>query len=229
MAAGGRPLNIEKGCPVWTGRRRGEEFCDMQQTDVRPAVTIPENLNSNLEFLVIKQCAPTLANLKSAGLFSTPFEDREAFRAEVRRLDSCLRQKNVRLTILRERRNRALVYCYRPCRLQRDMAREDTCRFLEANGYCCEELGIMLARLSLRLCEEGCFPHEIGLFLGYPFADVMGFICHKGQNYKCCADWKVYGDEEGCRALFDAYKACREDFIARWRAGESIYRLTLSA
>lgn len=182
-----------------------------------------------LEYQIVKQCAPTLADLKSAGLFSTSYDDLESFKDEIRAIDRRLREKEVRLRLLRAGEGRALVYCYRPCRLRKDMACSETCRFLEAHGYCLKELGITLAQLSLRLRRAGDFPHEIGLFLGYPYQDVLGFICHKGQNYKCSADWKVYGNEEECRALFAAYRACREDYLARWQAGESLYRLTQKA
>ncbi len=39
------------------------------------------------------------------------------------------------------------------------------------------------------------FPHEIGIFLGYPLKDVVGFMGY--GNYKFCKTryWKVYGDE----------------------------------
>lgn len=184
-------------------------------------------LKDCLEFQLIKQCAPTLANLKSAGLFAISYEDLSVFRGQAEALDALLAPKNVRLRIMRARKGRALVYCYRPCRLRKDMRSEEACSFLRENGYCPEELGEMLAKLSLKLCGTEHFPHEIGLFLGYPPADVLGFICHKGQNYKCCADWKVYANEEECLKLFEAYRRCREEYLARWQKGESIYRLTV--
>ena len=31
--------------------------------------------------------------------------------------------------------------------------------------------------------EKGAFPHEIGLLLGYPVEDVLGFIRYQGKNY----------------------------------------------
>ena len=39
------------------------------------------------------------------------------------------------------------------------------------------------------------FPHEIGIFLGYPLKDVVGFMGY--GNYKFCKTryWRVYGDE----------------------------------
>ena len=42
-----------------------------------------------------------------------------------------------------------------------------------------------LRQLSNRLCLEHDFPHEIGIFLGYPLEDVVGFIENQGKNYTC--------------------------------------------
>ena len=55
----------------------------------------------------------------------------------------------------------------------------------------------------------GCsFPHEIGLFLGYPFDDVMGFIENRGENFLCSGCWKVYAKERDALACFCSYKDC---------------------
>jgi hypothetical protein len=59
----------------------------------------------------------------------------------------------------------------------------------------------MLARLQRRFLNEG-FPHEIGLFLGYPPEDVRGFIFNKGQNFICCRYWKVYHNAERAMEMF---------------------------
>ena len=48
----------------------------------------------------------------------------------------------------------------------------------------------MLRQLSRRLCCEADFPHEIGVFLGYPLTDVVGFIENQGRNFTCCGCWK---------------------------------------
>ena len=50
-----------------------------------------------------------------------------------------------------------------------------------------------------RLRRESDFPHEVGLFLGYPPRDVEGFIREKARRAKCTGAWKVYGDEEAAR------------------------------
>ncbi|MDR1902212.1 MAG: DUF3793 family protein [Treponema sp.] len=59
------------------------------------------------------------------------------------------------------------------------------------------------------------FPHEIGFFLGYPIDDVLGFVKHKGQNYKLCGYWKVYGNIETAKNNFYCYELCRK-YMSAW-------------
>jgi hypothetical protein len=54
------------------------------------------------------------------------------------------------------------------------------------------------------------FPHEVGLFLGYPPDDVLGFMKHKGQNYKLNGCWKVYGNVDKAKTDFRCYEVCRQ-------------------
>ena len=67
---------------------------------------------------------------------------------------------------------------------------------------------------KLRILEEriscGSFPHEIGIFLGYPVDDVLGFIENKGANYLFCGFWKVYSNPRKAKRAFDEYVHCRD-------------------
>lgn len=75
------------------------------------------------------------------------------------------------------------------------LARPDVQRCFAKFGYSkLTTLGEYLMRLSKRLNENGDFPHEIGLFLGYPVKDVEGFIENKGENFLLCGCWKVYSN-----------------------------------
>jgi len=67
-----------------------------------------------------------------------------------------------------------------------------------------------VARLVCRFRESSEFPHEVGLFLSYPPEDVKGFINHCAGGFKCAGLWKVYGDEEKARSLFEKYRKCTE-------------------
>ncbi|MDR0596658.1 MAG: DUF3793 family protein [Clostridiales Family XIII bacterium] len=57
--------------------------------------------------------------------------------------------------------------------------------------------------LRSRFSDAGTgFPHEVGVFLGYPTEDVRGFIENKGRNCVFCYYWKVYHDLERAQEIF---------------------------
>ena len=103
------------------------------------------------------------------------------------------------------------------------------CTLLNNCGYECQEADCCIRKLQERFFENDCFPHEVGLFLGYPLDDVTGFIEQKGKNYKCCGIWKVYGDEEQTRILFRKLKKCSEIYRRLFADGRSILQLTVAA
>ena len=55
------------------------------------------------------------------------------------------------------------------------------------------------------------FPHEIGVFLGYPLDDVIGFIEHK--PYYLVGDWKVYQNVNEAKKQFDVFKQAKEQML----------------
>ncbi len=76
--------------------------------------------------------------------------------------------------------------------------------------------------------ERGDFPHEIGLFLSYLPEDVLGFICNGACNHKCVGCWKVYGDEQAARSIFEKYEMCSKIYSRQWQQGKSIEQLTVA-
>ena len=98
--------------------------------------------------------------------------------------------------------------------------------FLARQGYGADQdCQGLLRQLSRRLCLEREFPHEIGVFLGYPLEDVVGFIENRGRNYTCCGCWKAYGDPEAARRRFDQYRRCTAVWKERFRRGAAITQL----
>ena len=177
--------------------------------------------------MLIQHCAPTLAGLKTANLFSCPYNSDQELRAALHRLNRCLRGKGLRILPLRRRNGRALIYVYRPAFLQRDLARKDAGRLLRQHGYCGGQNRCLL-RLMQRLSEDREFPHEIGLFLGYPPEDVCGFIENKAGGCKCVGCWKVYGDEETAKQTFTRYQKCTEAYQLFWERGISLETLAVT-
>lgn len=176
------------------------------------------------EELIVRHCAPTLANLKTGSLFVCPITDRPSFFSSLRSLNELLVPKGLRALPLRIREYSALIYLYRPSRLKKDLEDPAAIKILQDHGYSC--YGKCLPKLIERVRASEEFPHEIGLFLGYPPEDVQGFLDHR--PCKCSGCWKVYGDENKAKKTFDLYKKCERVYCQQLAQGIDIKRLTVA-
>jgi hypothetical protein len=161
-------------------------------------------------------------------MFSSAYESREEMREAICKWNRKLRSKGIRILPLRYKDGVALIYFYRPSMLSKDMKNKDACRMLSELGYDLSSCERRIAQLIERLSEDSEFPHEIGLFLGYPPEDVSGFIENRACGCKCVGCWKVYGDREKAEKTFLRYKKCTRIYRDQWINGKSIKRLTVT-
>ena len=83
-----------------------------------------------------------------------------------------------------------------------------------------------LSREELETTQgESTFPHEIGLVLGYPPADVAGFIAQKGAGYLACGGWKAYSEPQSALETFQRNRRCTEEFQALYAQGAPLEAL----
>lgn len=54
---------------------------------------------------------------------------------------------------------------------------------------------------------KGEFPHEIGVFLGYPLGDVCGFL-RDPDGCILCGAWKVYENVGEAARTFERFRRC---------------------
>ena len=195
-------------------------------------------MERNFETVMIEQCAPTLAGLKPANLFRLECRDRAALYARVEGWNAALNPKGVRLLVLKECPHTCcyLVYVYRAPKLRAELSRPETRAFLSQEGYRLPgtETGpagcaALLEQLAEHLEASGQFPHEIGVFLGYPLGDVLGFIQNQGKNFTCCGCWKAYGDPAAAQRIFDQFQKCTAIYLRLFHSGRPIARLTVAA
>ncbi len=181
-----------------------------------------------MESQLIAHCSPTLASIKTGSLFSYAFASQIDLERRLRRCNRELGPKGVRVEALRVCEQRALIYVYRRTHLQADLLRGEAQLLLGSLGYPCGDADACLRLLRQRL-DQGCgFPHEIGLFLGYPPADVAGFMANGGRNCKCIGCWKVYGDEDQAQRLFEKFRKCRRVYAKRFSSGTKVAQLTVA-
>ena len=192
-------------------------------------------MERNFETVMIEQCAPVLAGLKPAGLFRYETRDCADLAHRVRSWNEQLNGKGLRVRVMKgcARTHRFLIYVYREAQLSAVLADRAVQEFLRQEGYQLpaeqEQTGALLNQLSRRLCCQAEFPHEIGVFLGYPLPDVVGFIENRGQNFTCCGCWKSYGEPAAARRRFDQLSKCTAVYLRLFHSGTPIARLTVAA
>lgn len=204
------------------------------------------NSDATYEFerKVVTHCAPVLAGIKPAGMFSCPLKSAsccgDPHCRSLKPLDfviayqSCaerLRELDVEMLVLDQGEKSALVLVYRARALREAVSAGERGAFLESLGYETHDLARSLKRLAQRVSyarmvsktKDACaFPHEVGIFLGYPVEDVIGFIENQGDDYLVCGCWKAYSRERDARACFCRYKQCTAELVRRFQDGARI-------
>ena len=177
-----------------------------------------------LSFQIVLQCAPFLKGLKVSCVISV----NASLCAE---LDEVFRNVDISYYRLSCIDGRCLVLFYRPCELGKYLRQPGVYDLIREYGYTDLSIDKILGRLSQRVSDfarRGMgFPHEIGVFLGYPLDDVKGFIENEGKKYLMIGYWKVYSDIAGARMVFNAYDRAKDCAVYEFLTGKSIREITL--
>jgi hypothetical protein len=108
-----------------------------------------------------------------------------------------------------DRGNSVLLFLYRRSELTALLARKSVAIILRKAGYTDPaNLEKTLVHLQGRF-SKGNFPHEIGVFLGYPLKDVIGFMGWAQLPFSSQGPWKIYGDPRESLSLADIHRQCR--------------------
>ncbi len=181
----------------------------------------------SLEQSIIEFCSPTLAGIKTGSLFTIRFKDISCLEKQVKYFNLFFRSTGVSILIMSTHNSTALIYVFRAHMLAKDLLNPLAQRILTQCGYHSFTIDEVLTYLASRLVNYQEFPHEIGLFLGYPPEDVDGFILHKGKNFRCYKHWKVYNNEEQALITFAKFDKCKEVYTRLWQEGRDILQLTV--
>ena len=177
--------------------------------------------------ILVDFCSPTLAGLKTGNLFTVEYDEKKEFIKEIREFNERLKNKGIRIIPVRYLSNKAVVYLYRPEMLKKDFTDREVCKILKEKGYSYSNTDLCVAELARHLAEDASFPHEIGLFLGYPVEDVQGFMRSPKEGVKYTGFWKVYGDIDSALKTFERYKKCTEIYSTAHERGASLEQLTV--
>lgn len=186
---------------------------------------------SNMETYFVNFCTPCLAGLKPSNLFSVPqkiyddsFIDRHL-----------MELKGLFIKCLYSYNDRVFLLLYRKKFLEKILSDRNVSDALKMFGYkTCANTEEMLDILSQRMEQfiKNCgkkpkhnFPHEIGLFLGYPCEDVMEYYKNRGEGYIFSGYWKVYSNPDETAQLFKKFNEYKIFFSKKIKSGYDIYSL----
>ena len=192
---------------------------------------VNKDISRTFEAVLVRQCAPTLAGMKPGSIFCFNHSPLEVSRQKVCQWNKQLAPFGLTVQILLERpgSSSVIVFVYRRDRLEQMLSDDAYQSFLAEAGYERTNLDGLLEQLAYRLRTQPEFPHEIGVFLGYPLRDVIGFIENHGRNFTCCGFWKSYGDPAEMQVCFACYRRCIQTYVAMFEQGIPIERLAVPA
>lgn len=194
-------------------------------------ITFRRNVvKTSFENRLIDQSAPTLAGVKPGSLFPFAAEEGEHIAEILDYWNSKLTGKGICLRQMKGSNYRCLILVYRPKMIKRILSDKKVSFFLDGIGYCgCAKPEEYIEVLRRRMNSLPSFPHEIGVFLGYPLHDVIGFINNEGKNACCCGYWKVYGDRSYAERCFQRFNMCTSVYKRLFESGKTVYQLTAPA
>ena len=177
----------------------------------------------NFNQMLIHHCAPTICNIKPGNIFFV--QNRlyskvglEAWRKESSKLGISLFSVRISKT---SRAILALNVGWAADILRDGFVKE----YLEGKGYAVADARDFVRELFCMMLRGKGFPHEVGIILGYPLADVIEFENHKGHDCKFCGCWKSYSDVENARRCLCEYKECMGVCEAWYDEGYSLSQI----
>ena len=174
---------------------------------------------NSVELRLIIQNAAVLKGKRISGMLF--LNDKELARISMK-----LHNTNISLIILCTCKKRNLVMVYRAKELEEHLRSKEVSDYLREFGYRRDDFISNLIRLHQRMngfynkMKE--FPHEVGVFLGYPICDIKGFLENKGERYLHSGYWKIYGNLEETRKKFLSYDEAREIAIDEFLSGREL-------
>ena len=155
-------------------------------------ITNPMGGFSMLEHMIAHHCGPALAGIKPANIVALYKSQIPDVYEKIEKLNSELNCKDIYIEIICECEKRVLTMVYRKKILENQLSDAKMKKFLASFGYPkAGKTSEYIEFLKMRMKDSG-FPHEIGVFLGYPLHDIYGFINHPDEGCLLTGEWKVY-------------------------------------
>ncbi len=168
---------------------------------------------------VALECAPLIAGLRIANIITIK---REGLKV----LKHIFGETGITFYMASSDREKLTLILFREDLMKGYLKQKKVQDLLRKMGYPDTSMYELLYLFSLRYRNyiEGKdeFPHEMGIFLGYPIEDVIGFLKNDGKNFQAVGYWKVYQNKREKMRLFERFEEAKEKMILLVSSGMSI-------
>lgn len=107
---------------------------------------------------------------------------------------------------------RIQIYFYNKKNLEVTLFNKANHAFLISLGYPREKNLTAYLNLLVDKMRNNTFPHEIGIFVGYPLKDVLGFMGKSSLKLVKVQGWRYYGDQTLSEKYYCRYQWARHYF-----------------
>lgn len=185
------------------GKNRREIFALMQLLR-----NLPDE--EYLSFVIAYHAAPTLQGIKPASLVC-PWHEKRELESSLPGVNAKLKEAfGVEVAALGRRSHALPLLVYNSELLGEALRTREVKTLLGECGYGLfpgnlhQVIEILKGKFT---CDP--FPHEIGVFLGYPARDVREFMRDNGRNSTCSGCWRAYGDSREAEIRFARFRQAK--------------------
>ena len=167
-------------------------------------------INSAYIKRIIKLIGPVILGSKPSEIVNIPGtrEERVMKLQEIENFfKNCLK---IKYRVITKRDNRKRILFINEDSMIKCLENKKCKNFLKFLGYPKDySLKAYIDELVDRL-ESDEFPDEIGIFLGYPLKDVLGFMGYSKKDFTCVCSWRFYGDVEASYEVYNRFARDKE-------------------
>jgi hypothetical protein len=162
---------------------------------------------------VALETAEVLAEAKPASLLSIPNRERSCGRNLYTLWKNhgheLLANTPLQACELVDRGSYLMILFSHKVHFKRHLARRDISALLKRAGHGNNVTPDQILQKLTAQLQQGHFPHEIGLLLGYPPKDVAAFMGLISIPFTCQGPWKIYGNPGESLRLAENFRRCR--------------------
>lgn len=173
-------------------------------TNILDGQTDEKKANDFLSWLTI-ELAATICGSKPSTILTLTDTKQQALLTMWKRYGcEVLKNTLVQFIRLRSSPNRETILFYRSDILEKCITNTHHKNFLQRLGYRVDE-GIDACLAVLKGRFQDCCPHEMGVLLGIPLKDVLGFMAMTKLPQTCRKEWCIYGNPEVSLAVIQKF------------------------